>query len=53
MQEKNILQAFVGWCERSEIRHENLSVIGEVGGRSARSDLRYSLFTITEVIKNA
>ena len=44
--------SLVGRSERSDLRHGNLSTIRHVGGRSARSDLQDSLFTITDVIKN-
>ena len=42
----------VGRSERSDHRQGNLNIIGPVGGRYPRSDLQYSLFTITDVIKN-
>ena len=54
---KNLLSngltmSIVGRSERSDLRHGNLNTIGHVGGRYARSDLQYSLFIITDVIKN-
>ena len=39
--------------ERSDLRHDNLIIIRHIGGRYTRSDLQDSLFTITDVIKNA
>ena len=41
--------SIVGRSERSDLRHGNLNIIGHVGGRYARFDLQYSLFTITDV----
>ena len=48
-----LAMSIVGRSERSDLRPSNLNFIGHVGGRYARSDLQYSLFTITDVIKNA
>ena len=44
--------SIVGRSEGSDLRHGNLNTIGHVGGRYPRSDLQYSLFTITDVTKN-
>ena len=46
-----IFCSIVGRSEHSDLRHGTLNVIGHVGGRSARSDLQYSLFSITDVKK--
>ena len=43
----------VGRSERSDLRHGNQNVLGHVVCRSTRSDLQYSLITITDVIINA
>ena len=42
-----LTMSIVGRSERSDLRHGTLNEIRHVGGRSARSDLQYSLFTIT------
>ena len=49
---RGLTMSIVGRSERSDLRHGNLNIICHVGGRSARSDLQYSLFTITDVTKN-
>ena len=36
----------VGRSERSDLRHGNLNIIGHVGGRYARSDLQYYVYTV-------
>ena len=43
--------SIVGRSERSDLRHGTQNEIRLVGGRYPRSDLQYSLFTITDVKK--
>ena len=50
---RGLTMSIVGRSEGCDLRHVSLYFIGHVGGRYARSDLQYSLFTITDVIKNA